>query len=93
MRPKTKQIIGLQRMVWGDCVHTVTCKRIGSVWHVRVLVDGVVNQETIVYDRMHIGHAARDMLRMEDKCGNISQFASNSRDRKGRKFRAASENL
>lgn len=47
----------------------------------RVLTNGVVSQECVVYGREAIGPACRDMLRMEQKCGNLSAYASNSRHR------------
>ena len=61
--------------------HEVTVRRIGSGWNVRVLIDGVVNQEMRVFNRQDIGTAARDMLRWEDKVGNISKYADSSRNR------------
>lgn len=61
--------------------HEVTVRRIGSGWNVRVLIDGVVNQEMRVFNRLDIGTAAREMLRWEDKCGNISKYADSSRNR------------
>ena len=76
-----KRIIGMQYVCAGDCEHEVTSRRIGDGYNVRVLLNGQVNQEVRVSDRSEIGPAARDMLRMEDKCGNISAFAGAARTR------------
>jgi hypothetical protein len=65
----------------GECTHTVTVRRIGNGWNVRVLLNGEVNQERRVYYPSEIGREAAEMLRMEDKCGNISQYASAARER------------
>ena len=43
------------------------------------------NQELAVDSRDLIGKACREMLRWEDKCGNYSEYASNSRKRNNRK--------
>ena len=47
--------------------------------------------ESTVDDRTLIGAEIRSMLRMEDKCGNISGMAYNSRMRPGRKENARRE--
>lgn len=59
----------------------------GVGYGVRILLNGQVNQEMVVESRTEIGPAIREMLRMEDKCGNISGMADNSRHRLGRKGR------
>lgn len=69
------------RVMLGDCEHEVKVTRLADGWGVRVFTNGVLNQETTVYSRADIGAAARGMLRMEDKCGNISKFASAARYR------------
>ncbi len=76
-----KQIVTIQRVCIGPCTHEVTVRRIGSGWNCRVLVNGAVNQEMRVKDRRDIGAACREMLRWEDKCGNLSAFASAERAR------------
>ena len=76
-----ERVVRMQKVIMGECSHEVTSKRIGDGWNVRVLLNGEVNQETRVYDRSEIGKAAREMLRWEDKCGNISAFASAARTR------------
>lgn len=64
------------------CTHTVKVTRIpGKGYGVRVYLDGVLNQEEVVQDRCDIGPAARSMLRVEDKCGNISEYADRARHR------------
>jgi len=76
----------MQNVMVGECVHEVKVTRLGSGWGVRVFTNGVLNQQTTVYSRQDIGAAARDMLRMEDKCGNISDYASRARHRVGEKL-------
>jgi MOSC domain-containing protein YiiM len=56
-------------------------RRIGSGWNCRVLTNGQVNQETRVDAKADIGAACREMLRWEDKVGNLSAFASAARAR------------
>jgi hypothetical protein len=75
-----KVIIRMQRVLVGDCNHEVTVKKIANLYHVRVLLNGEVNQEaTCTKDK--ISYTAKHLLRMEDKCGNISEFASAARQR------------
>lgn len=83
---KIDRVLRMQRCMVQWCEHTVTVRRIGKAWHCRVFVDGVLNQEVKVYDRMDIGFACRDMLRMEDKCGNWSDFAMSARTRQQKDF-------
>jgi hypothetical protein len=78
---KSERILTMQRCIVGDCIHEITCTNIGTGWNIRVLLNGEVNQEVRVYSRFEIAKAAREMLRMEDKCGNISKFASAARTR------------
>ena len=78
---QSQLVVRMQRCIAGNCNHEVTVRRIGDGWNVRVLLNGEVNQETRVFYRSEIGKAAREMLRMEDKCGNISAFASSARTR------------
>ena len=78
---QSKRILTMQRCMVGDCIHEIKCTRLGIGWNIRVLLDGVINQEVRVFHRTEIAKAARDMLRMEDKCGNISKFASAARTR------------
>jgi hypothetical protein len=78
------QIITIQRCLVGECEHEVTVRNINGQYHVRVLLDGVVNQEAVC-NKIDIGWTARSLLRWEDKCGNISQFASAARERHNRK--------
>jgi hypothetical protein len=81
----SKRVVRMMRCMVGECTHEVTSRRIGDGWNVRVLLNGQVNQETRVYCRSEIGKAAREMLRWEDKCGNISAFAHSARHRIGLK--------
>ena len=78
---KSQTIIPIRRVLVGSCEHVVTVRYINGGWNVRVLLGGTVNQEVRVFSRSEISKAAREMLRMEDKCGNISDFAGSARAR------------
>ncbi len=80
-----------QKVAIGACTHEVTVRRIGKWWHCRVFTNGQLNQECKVNQRSHIGAACRDLLRWEDKCGNISDYASAARHRPGKKAAASME--
>jgi len=76
----------LKKMLQGPVEHTVKVTRIkGHGYGVRVLVNGEVNQEQLAPTRADIGPVAKGMLRMEDKCGNVSQYAHRARHRVGEK--------
>lgn len=79
------QLINMRRCVVGECAHEVTVRCIDGRYHVRVFVDGVLNQEAVCNSKADIGWTARSLLRWEDKCGNISDFASAARERHSRK--------
>ena len=76
----------MKKVFAGPCQHDVKVTRIrAGLWGVRVYVDGVLNQEATVTDRAEIGPCARDLLRMEVKCGNESDYAQRARYRKWEK--------
>jgi hypothetical protein len=75
-----------------DCTHEVKVTRIGDGYNIRVLMNGNVNQESRVYNREHISTEIYHMLRMEDKCGNISNMASRCRDRYNEKLNKKNHN-
>lgn len=77
----SKVIIKLTKVYFGDVEHEVKVTYIKGGWNVRVYTNGLVNQEIRVFDRADIGTAAREMLRWEDKCGNISKLAHSARER------------
>jgi hypothetical protein len=79
------QVVRIQRCLVGECEHEVTVRCINGQYHVRVLLNGQVNQEAITRSKADIGYTARSLLRWEDKCGNISQFASSARKRHNQK--------
>jgi hypothetical protein len=81
-----KQLVRIQRCLVGVCEHKVTVRNIKGNYHCRVLVNGVVNQEAVCYARRDIGHTCRNLLRWEDKCGNISKFASAARERLNKEY-------
>lgn len=76
-----EQIIPMKRVLLGECQHEVRVQRIGNGYNVRVFVNGELNQEARCECRSKIGYTARSLLRWEDKCGNISEFASAARAR------------
>jgi len=71
----------IQRSCVGACIHEVRVRRIGIGYNIRVFINGEINQECRVYERRDISSEIYQMLRMEDKCGNISKMASRSRER------------
>ncbi len=79
------QLIQIQRCLVGPCEHEVTVRCINGRYHVRVLLNGAVNQEAVCESKLDIGWTARSLLRWEDKCGNISKFAHSDRERHNRK--------
>lgn len=78
---KCKVIIGFKKVFFKEVEHTTTVRKIGNGWNCRVLTNGEVNQEIRVFRKEDIRIAIGEMLRWEDKCGNISQMASASRER------------
>lgn len=77
-----KMIIRIQRMLLGEVEHDVKVTAMGSrKFHCRIYVNDELNQEAVCFNRSDIGVTCRNMLRMEDKCGNISAFASAARER------------
>ena len=85
MKDRYTQLIPMQRCIVGECQHEVTVRCINGRYHVRILLDGVVNQEAVCESKLDIGWTARSLLRWEDKCGNISDFARSARERHNRK--------
>lgn len=81
MNSKYDQILQIQRVLLGECSHEVTVRNINGKYHCRVFVNGVLNQEAVCFSRENIGFTCRSLLRWEDKCGNISAYASSARDR------------
>lgn len=81
MKYKSKCILSIVKTLVGTCVHEITVRRINKGYNCRVFVNGVLNQEYCVYSKTDIGKACRDMLRTEDKCGNISAHADAARSR------------
>jgi hypothetical protein len=70
----------------GDCTHEVKVTHMKKVGYlVSVYTNGVKNQTRVAKDRIDIQTTIMGMLRMEDKCGNISDMASKSRMRRWKK--------
>lgn len=74
-------IIPLKQVLLGECEHEVQVRRIGNGYNVRVFTNGELNQEARCQSKADISFTSRSLLRWEDKCGNISKFASAARDR------------
>lgn len=81
-----EQIVPMKRVLLGECEHEVVVRRIGNGYNIRVFTNGELNQEARCMDKRDIGYTCRNLLRWEDKCGNISQFASAARERLNRNF-------
>lgn len=79
------QLIQIKRCLVGECEHEVTVRTINGQYHCRVFTNGELNQEAICFRKQDIGYTCRSLLRWEDKCGNISEFASAARERHSRK--------
>lgn len=76
--------VRMSLVLMGHVEHKTKVTRMPGIGYgCRVFVNGFLNQEIQVPTRLYIGPAIREMLRMEDKCGNISQMAHKSRMRPG----------
>ena len=76
----------MKSMLIGECEHTVKVTYLGKgLYGCRVFVGDVLNAEGVAYGRDQIGLVCRSLLRMEDKCGNFSHYASRARHRIGEK--------
>ena len=74
------------KVLQGFVEHSVKVTYLGKgLYGCRVYVNGELNGEEVVYGREAIGPACRSLLRMEDKCGNLSNFADRARFRIGEK--------
>lgn len=76
-----KTVLPPQKVCLGEVTHEVKVTRIGDVYHCRVFTNGELNQEAIAEDQSQIGYVCKDLLRWEDKCGNISAYATSARSR------------
>lgn len=76
-----KQLVRIQHCILGEVEHEVTVRNINSNYHCRVLVNGEINQEAVCNNKRDIGYTCRSLLRWENKCGNISEFATAARER------------
>jgi len=54
----------------------------GHGYGVRVLRGGEVLSESVATSKLQVGAVIKDLLRFVDKCGNPSEMASASRDRR-----------
>lgn len=82
MKKPVEQVILGGGWLYPNCTHEVKVTFIGGVGYcIRVFVNGELNQESVVGDRLDVSPEIKSMLRMEDKCGNYSDMASSSRMR------------
>ena len=81
-----KNLFRMKRLLLGAVEHKVTVRNINGSYHCRVLVNGEVNQEAVCDSKRYIGHTCRNLLRWEDKCGNISEFAGAARERLNKEY-------
>jgi len=75
------QVLRMQHVLLGNVEHEITVCNINGAYHCRVFTNGILNQEAKCFSKRDIGYTCRSLLRWEDKCGNISQFASAARKR------------
>lgn len=73
------------RVLLGDVEHATKVTALKGGWGIRVFTNGELNSQAFVTEKSQIGMAIRQLLRLEDKCGNYSSLAHNSRMRPGRK--------
>lgn len=85
MKNTYKQIVPLQRIYFDEVNHEVTVRYINGKYDCRVFTSDILNQEAVCKTKNLIGFTCRSMLRMEDKCGNISEFADSARFRTNKK--------
>jgi hypothetical protein len=81
MKHRYKELMEMQKVLQGECEHEVTVRNINGEFHCRVFLNGELNQEAVCWDRKDIAYTCRNLLRWEDKCGNISSFAGAARER------------
>lgn len=72
----------MKKVLLNEVKHEVKVIRIKGVGYgVRVYTNGELNQDGIAESQADIGRVARAMLRTEDKCGNMSNYADRARFR------------
>ena len=81
MKERYTQLVRIQHCLLGLAEHEVTVRNINGAYHCRVFTNGVLNQEAVCNSKLDIGYTCRSLLRWEDKCGNISDFATAARAR------------
>ena len=74
-------VVHQKRIMLGKVTHEVTVRNINGRYHCRVFADGELNSEGVTMHKNHIGAVCRDLLRWEDKCGNVSVYADRARHR------------
>jgi len=76
----------LKKVLQGPVEYDVKVTFLGKGYGIRIMLNGEINQEAFVEDKSDIGKEIQSMMRMEDKCGNISNMAHRSRMRPHEKF-------
>lgn len=80
------------KLFTGPCTHDVKVTPLNkdkTLFGIRIYVNGELSQEATVEGKENIGDQIYSMLRMEDKCGNMSKMAHRSRFRKWEKVEKA----
>lgn len=73
--------LSIQRTCLGEVKHQIVVTHLrNGIYGCRCYTNDVLNQEIRVTKNL-ISKACRDMLRWEDKCGNLSDYANSSRHR------------
>ena len=73
--------ISVQRTCLGAVSHKIVVTHLGKgIYGCRCFTNDILTQEIRVTKNL-IGAACREMLRWEDKCGNLSDYADSSRHR------------
>lgn len=78
---KYETILSIQNICLGEVSREVTVKNINDSFNIRVFVNGILNQEARCKTRSEIGKVSRDLLRWENKMGNISDLSVFARER------------
>lgn len=84
-RYENRKDVPFQIVCAGLVEHEVTVRKINGKYHVRIFTNGKLNQEAICNSQRDISFTCADLLRWEDKLGNISKYASSARERLNRK--------
>lgn len=71
----------IEKLISENVEPEIRVTKIGNKWHARLLYGEEVRSEMSCDDRADIGWISRELLRMDDKMGGTSKFASAARSR------------